>query len=177
LRSNADKYRIDRNFIGAWGNSAGGHLALMLGIVDKSVNLEGDGPYQDFSSGVQAVVSDSGPVDLQYQYEHNQIRSAISRFLGGPPAESRKEAYQLASPKNHISPQTPPLMLIYGGADSQVGVETADRFVAALNQAGHKDVSYVRLGMVDHCPHSLVRVRWLVPAVNEFFLRTLRPQP
>jgi acetyl esterase/lipase len=177
LRANADKYQIDPNSIGAWGNSAGGHLALMLGMVGKSANLEGDGPYQDYSSGVQAVVSDSGPIDLQYQYEHNQIRSAISQFLGGPPAEARKDAYQLASPGNHISQQTPPLMLIYGGADSQVAVETADRFVAALHQAGHKDVSYHRLGMVDHCPHSLVRVPWLVPAVNEFFLRTLRPNP
>jgi hypothetical protein len=64
-------------------------------------------------------------------------------------------------------------MLIYGGADTQVGVETADRFVMQLEQAGLKDVSYLRLGKVDHCPHSLIRVPWLQPAVNEFFLRTL----
>ena len=95
---------------------------------------------------MQAVVSDSGPIDLLYQYEHNQIRSAIDQFLGGAPTESRAADYQLASPINHISPRTPPLMLIYGGADSQVGVETADRFVMALHQAGLKDVSYHRLG-------------------------------
>jgi len=53
-------------------------------------------------------------------------------------------------------------------ADTQVGVETADRFVIALNQAGLKDVNYHRLGTVDHCPYSLIRVHWLVPAVNEF---------
>ena len=118
---------------------------------------------------MQAVVSDSGPIDLLYQYEHDQIRSAIGQFLGGAPSGSRTADYQLASPINHISPRTPPLMLIYGGADTQVGVETADRFVVALNQAGLKDVSYHRLGTVDHCPYSLVRVHWLVPTVNEFF--------
>ncbi len=32
------------------------------------------------------------------------------------------------------------LMLIYGVDDEQVGVETADRFVIALDQAGVKDV-------------------------------------
>ena len=175
LRANAEKYRIDPALIGAWGNSAGGHLALMLGMVDKNANLEGDGPYQEYSSAVQAVVSDSGPIDLLYQYEHNQVKSAIGQFLGGAPSGARVAAYQLASPINHISPQTPPLMLIYGGADTQVGVETADRFVIALREADLKDVSYYRLGTVDHCPHSLVRVPWLVPAVNEFFLRTLRP--
>ena len=36
LRANAEKYQIDRDSIGAWGNSAGGHLALMLGMVDKN---------------------------------------------------------------------------------------------------------------------------------------------
>ena len=123
---------------------------------------------------MQAVVSDSGPIDLLHQYEHKQISSAIEQFLGGPPMGSRSKAYELASPINHISAQTPPLMLIYGEADSQVGVETADRFVDALRRAGVKDVSYHRLGAADHCPHSLVRVPWLVPAVNEFFVRTLR---
>ncbi len=177
LRANAARYQIDPRMIGAWGNSAGGHLALMLGMVDKTADLEGDGPYQEYCSTVQAVVSDSGPIDLRYQYDHNQIRSAISQFLGGAPSGSRVAKYALASPANHISPQTPPLLLIYGGADSQVGVETADRFVVALHNAGLKDVSYVRLGKAAHCPHSLIRVDWLVPAVNQFFSRTLQPHP
>jgi dipeptidyl aminopeptidase/acylaminoacyl peptidase len=124
-------------------------LALMLGMVDETWNLEGEGPYQEYSSAVQAVVSDSGPIDLLHQYEHNQIHAAISQFLGGPPTELRIADYKSASPMNRISPRTPPLMLIYGAADSQVGVETADRFVLALHQAGLKDVSYHRLGTAD----------------------------
>jgi len=177
LRASAEKFQIDPDRIGAWGNSAGGHLALMLGMVDDKASIAVEGPYQERSSRVQAVVSDSGPIDLLYQYEHNQIPSAIVQFLGGAPNDSRISNYKLASPINHISAKTPPLMLIYGGADTQVGIETADRFVVALRQAGLKDVNYHRLGTVDHCPHSLVRVPWLVPAVNEFFLRTLRHQP
>jgi acetyl esterase/lipase len=177
LRANAEKYRIDPNLIGVWGNSAGGHLALMLGMVDKKAGLEGDGPYQEYSSVVQAVVSDSGPIDLLYQHEHNQIRTAIGQFLGGAPTGSRVADYKLASPLNHISPQTPPLLLIYGGADTQVGVETADRFVIALDQAKLTDVSYYRLATVGHCPYSLARIDWLVPTVDGFFLRTLRRHP
>ena len=177
LRANGKKYQIDSGLIGAWGNSAGGNLALLLGMVDKNAKLEGEGPYQDYSSAVQSVASDSGPIDLLYQHEHNQIPSAIGQFLRGTPSGARIADYEAASPFNYISPRTPPLLLIYGGADTQVGVETADRFVIALHQAGLKDVSYHRLGTVDHCPYSLVRVSWLVPTVNEFFLRTLRRQP
>jgi acetyl esterase/lipase len=174
LRANAEKYRINPDAIGAWGNSAGGHLALMLGMVNDDPQRTDDGPYREQSSRVQAVVSDSGPIDLLYQHEHNQIRTAIEQFMAGPPNDSRANFYKSASPINHISARTPPLMLIYGEADTQVGAETADRFVDALRLAGVKDVSYHRLGTVDHCPHSLIRVPWLVPAVNEFFLRTLR---
>jgi acetyl esterase/lipase len=173
LRAHARDYNLDPEHIGAWGNSAGGHLALMLGMIDPGVKLEEGAPYPEQSAVVQSVVSDSGPIDLAYQYDHDQVRSAIGLFLGGPPEGARLADYRLASPGNHISAKTPPLMLIYGGADTQVGVETADRFVMQLEQAGLKDVSYLRLGKVDHCPHSLIRVPWLQPAVNEFFLRTL----
>jgi dipeptidyl aminopeptidase/acylaminoacyl peptidase len=145
----------------------------MLGMLDPSTKLEGDGPYLEQSSLVQAVVSDSGPIDLLYQHEHNQVRYAIQPFLGGPPEGARIDAYKLASPLNHISKNVPPLLLIYGGNDEQVGVETADQFVVSLNRAGLKDVSYHRLAMTGHCPHSIQRVKYLEPVVNEFFLRTL----
>src|SRR5438128_6647755 len=46
LRAHAAEYHIDTNRIGAYGNSAGGHLALLLGLVRKDAGLEGDGPYQ-----------------------------------------------------------------------------------------------------------------------------------
>ena len=177
LRAHASEYRIDPERIGAWGNSAGGHLALLLGMADEEPDARDDGPFREQSSRVQAVVSDSGPVDLLYQFEHGQLRSVIERFLGGPADGPRAADYRRASPINRISPQAPPLMLIYGEIDGQVPIETADRFVESLGKAGLRDVSYLRLGKVDHCPHSLIRVPWLVPAVDEFFLRTLGHKP
>ncbi len=65
------------------------------------------------------------------------------------------------------------MLLIYGGADEQVPVETADQLVVALDRAGLKDLTYHRLAYVDHCPHSLIRVPAMQAAVNEFFVRTL----
>ena len=56
LRAHARDYNVDPRHVGAYGNSAGGHLALLLGMVGKEAGLEGDGPYQDESSAVQAVV-------------------------------------------------------------------------------------------------------------------------
>jgi len=118
-------------------------------------------------------VSDSGPIDLIDQYRDGGIRQVCAQFMGGPPEGERAAAYRRASPADQISPQTPPLLLIYGVEDTQVPVDTADRFVLALGRAGLKDVSYYRLAHVDHCPHSLIRVPVMRPVVNEFFLRTL----
>jgi acetyl esterase/lipase len=173
LRAHAAEYNLDPDHIGAFGNSAGGHLALLLGMVGKEAGLEGDGPFQDQSSLVQAVVSDSGPLDLPRQYRDGPLRSVIGKFLGGPPEGMLSAAYEQASPSHRKVQSMPPLLLIYGGADDQVPVETADEFVAALGRAGLKDVTYHRLAYVDHCPYSLVRVASLQTVVNDFFIRTL----
>jgi acetyl esterase/lipase len=173
LRAHAREYNIDPKHIGAYGNSAGGHLALLLAMTGNEAGLEGDGPYRDESSAVQAAASDSGPVDLLYQEQHGTIRGVVRQFLGGPAEGERTALYRQASPSRHVGKETPPLLLIYGVADDQVPVETADQFVLDLGRAGLQDVSYYRLAYVYHCPHSLVRVPFLRGVVNDFFLRTL----
>jgi len=173
LRAHAKDYHLDPDHIGAYGNSAGGHLAMLMGMAGNEAQRKGDGPYQDQSSLVQAVVSDSGPIDLVDQYHRGVLRQVCAQFMGGPPEGERAAAYRRASPADQINSRTPPLLLIYGVEDNQVPVESADRFVLALGRAGLKDVSYIRLAHVDHCPHSLVRVPVLRPVVNEFFVRIL----
>lgn len=175
LRANAEKYHVDPDRIGVWGNSAGGHLALLLAMTNDRPEFEGDGPWQDFSSRVQCAVSDSGPIDLVAQYEQGTLRGVVDLFLAGPPEGDRLAIYRRASPSTHIHAKVPPLLLIYGVDDNQILIETADKFVQALDQAGLKDVSYHRLAKVGHCPHSLIRVPWVNEVVNEFCVRTLTP--
>lgn len=173
LRANAEKYHIDPAGIGAYGNSAGGHLALLLAMMPPTIG--GDGaPYAEQSSRVQAAASDSGPLDLVAGHEQNRLRGVIEKFMSGPPALVRLPEYRQASPAMYVHEKTPPLLLIYGEADGQVNVSDADQFVAALARAGNREVSYIRLAGVDHCPHSLVRIPYLQQVVEDFFLRALR---
>lgn len=174
LRAHAREYHVDPNRIGAYGNSAGGHLALLLGLLGPASGLEErGGPFPAESSGVEAVVSDSGPIDLVAEHKNGTIRTVIERFLGGPPDQKRLAAYQSASPINHLAGKTPPLLLIYGEADNQIDARTADRLVSELSHRGQREISYFRLAGVGHCPHSLIRVPYLRPVVIEFFQRTL----
>ncbi|HEX4072587.1 MAG TPA: alpha/beta hydrolase [Planctomycetaceae bacterium] len=174
LRAHAGEYHLDPNRIGAYGNSAGGHLALLLGLLGPSSGLdEQGGPFPAEASGVQAVVSDSGTIDLVAEHKNGTIRTVIERFLGGPPDQKRLAEYQAASPINHLAGKTPPLLLIYGEADNQVDARTADHLVSELSHRGQREISYFRLAGVGHCPHSLIRVPYLRPVVIEFFQRTL----
>jgi acetyl esterase/lipase len=172
LRDHAAEYGIDSKRMGAYGNSAGGHLALLLALMPEP-KPPADEPYRDQPSRVQAAASDSGPVNLLWQHQHNQLRGVIESFLGGPPLD-RTELYRAASPSHYASEEAPPLLLIYGEADGQVGIESVDAFMAALSRDGNKNITYLRLAGVDHCPHSLVRVPFLEPRVQDFFARALK---
>jgi acetyl esterase/lipase len=173
LREHAAEYHLDPQKIGAYGNSAGGHLALLLGLFDDAADR---GKSLEQTSRVQTVASDSGPIDLLTDYRNGALRTVIGGFMGGSPEGQRLATFEEASPSHYVSAHGPPLLLIYGEADTQVDVKAADRFVAALSEAGRKDVTYLRLAAVDHCPHSLQRVPYVTDAVNQFFIRTLKPR-
>jgi len=174
LRAHADQYHLNPNRIGAWGNSAGGHLAMLLGMTERTPGNNDGEPYSNLSSRVQSVVSDSGPLDLTYEHQQATLRVVIEKFMGGPPEGDQKKNYERASPVNLVSEKLPPLLLIYGEEDTQVHAEVTDQFVSALSRSGHKDVSYIRLAGVNHCPHSLIRIPYLQQVVDDFFLRTLK---
>ncbi len=100
LREHAIAYQLDAKRIGAYGNSAGGHLALLLGLVEDPADR---GKPLEQSSRVQAAASDSGPLDLIDQYHQGALRTVVGRFMGGPPEGTRQATYQQASPSHYIS--------------------------------------------------------------------------
>ncbi len=65
LRANAGTYGLDPTRFGAWGSSAGGHLAALVGTSGGVAALEGTtGGNLAFSSSVQAVCGWFGPIDV-----------------------------------------------------------------------------------------------------------------
>jgi acetyl esterase/lipase len=94
LRANAEKYGIDPDRIGAIGFSAGGHLAMMLGVMDP-----GEGP----SGKVNAVVSFFGPTDLAAEDLSDESKRIVATFVEKP--EDRAKA----SPLTYVTQDDPPI--------------------------------------------------------------------
>ena len=69
LRGHGNELGLATERIGAWGASAGGYLALMLGLTAGSAELEGSGGNPEQDSSVQAVCDWFAPVDLAEKRE------------------------------------------------------------------------------------------------------------
>jgi len=135
LRANAEKYGIDKDRIGAVGFSAGAHLSMMLGAMDKEDGLEGEGGNPEQPSKVNAVVSWFGPTDLTTSDWPDQTGPILVKFMGGSRAE-KPDLYKKASPLTYVNKGDAPMLLIQGTKDVLVPWTQATAMADALTKAG-----------------------------------------
>lgn len=172
MRAHAEDYSIDPDRIGAIGFSAGGHLALLLGLMDPKDGLEGDGGNRGYSSKVQAVVNYFGPVDMTLRDWNPKDERLLVDFLGAT-LDQRRDLYRRASPAAYIDPKDPPVLTFHGTADPLVPYGQAVLLDKRLRQA--------------HVPSKLEPVvgaghAWFGSQLHhtqkmavEFFVETLKP--
>lgn len=153
LRANANKYNVDSDRIGAFGNSAGAHLVAMLGVVPAEAGLEGDGPHQEYSSRVQCVACAAAPTNFPKWYgkevDYKAINGTLKMFFGSGTIDEYKELAKKASPITYVKPGTVPFFVCHGTADRTVPVYQGDSFVEALKEA-KADVTYLRYDGAGH---------------------------
>ena len=136
LRRNAEQFKVDPARIGAFGYSAGAHLAMLLGVTTAADGLEEPKADLSISSQVQAVVAGGTPADLLAFNENETMKD----FLGGSKA-AMPEVYQQASPIIYVSTGDAPTFLYHGRFDWVVDVEQSRQLNAAL-QAAQVPVEY-----------------------------------
>ncbi len=159
LRANARKYKIDPSRVGALGDSAGGHLALLLGVMDPKDGLEGKGGNAEQSSKVQAVVNYYGPTDLATwapsKFGDQMLKrgtgkdgDTLLRDLVGT-ADRKDPRMKTASPVSYIDARDAPVLTFQGTADPLVLPQQARLLHAALKKAGVKE----RLELLEGAGH------------------------
>jgi acetyl esterase/lipase len=155
LRQNAGDYSVDPDRIYAWGDSAGGHLASLVGLTAGAAEYGADN--SAVSDSVAAVAAWYPPTDLLRmgaQRLPNAVASADdpgsreALLLGAQPAEAPDKA-AAASPVTYAGNHAPPFFLVHGTADRFVPPAQSASLAAALEGAG-ADVELLLIDGADH---------------------------
>jgi acetyl esterase/lipase len=153
LTGQAGRYGFDADRIVLWGESAGAHLAALLGLRSQG--------------RVRGVVDWYGPADLTALDEQVGAAGALTadpldtreaRLLGAPVAQV-PELARAASPLSHVRAGAPPFLIAHGTADRAVPFQQSEALAAALAAAG----ADVRFEAVDGADHMWVGVEDLTP--------------
>lgn len=150
LRANAANYSLDPDHIAAWGDSAGAHLAAMIGTTCNVPTLEGNLGNANESSKVQAVVDFFGPTDFSQMkteslpgswIDHDASNSPESLLIGGAIQENRDKVEQ-ANPIKYVTRHAPPFFIAHGDRDLLVPWQQSQLLFEALENAKAHPVFY-----------------------------------
>ena len=138
VRANAERHGFRADRVAAWGTSAGGHLAGLMGT-----RPDPDAAKHERDSRVQAVVDWFGPSDLLTMPPNvvsetrtkEQVAASNGAKLLGSPVPDVPELAKDASPLHHVSADDPPFLVMHGSADPGVPLTQSKRLHEALKAA------------------------------------------
>jgi acetyl esterase/lipase len=179
LRANAAQLNIDANEIGAWGQSAGGHLVALLGTAGPRAKWD-IGAYPDESSKVQAVVDMAGPSDLLTmgnQGDSLAVTLTFVNLLGPVPNKMKRLSTYLRadSPVTYVAPGDPPFLIMHSNDDEIVYPQQSNELSWDLgaNGVAHQLMIVQGGGHEFDNPGEQPTEAGISRAVADFFMRTL----
>ncbi|MBX2990842.1 MAG: alpha/beta hydrolase [Bacteroidetes bacterium] len=152
LRVNASAQNIDPAKIFLYGNSAGGTLAALLGTTGDVLEFDGEGSNPGVPTSVQAIVDVDGILDFTHPAESGKDTGSAQPSAGalffGATYREKPELWREASPLNHVSHNTPPVLFL----NSSVARFHAgrDEMIERLNGFG----IYSEVHTIPGTPHS-----------------------
>ena len=156
LRKNAAEFHILPDQVFLWGDSSGGHTAVLAGITQDRAELDNQGE-EGLDCGVKAIVDYYGPMDISKMNEAPSIQdhygadSPEGLLIGGNPVLEHPELVQPTVPMNYINRGTeiPPILILHGDKDRLVPFEQSILLYEKLKQEG-KTAALYKIQGADH---------------------------
>lgn len=122
---------------------------------------------------MQAVCCSATPTDFSNWGAPGRTFRGELTLLAGP-AETLAQRKKQASPISYVSADAPPFLIVHGTADGTVPFTQGELFAKALEEAGAKDVTFLKFEDAGHGVFGQ-HAEKTYPAMEQFFARTLRP--
>ena len=122
-----DYFHADRSQFVVTGASAGGHLALMVGMTTPAAML---GPTSPVDFRIAGVVSGYGPADIEAEI------NAVAKDWIPATLPNRASIAKLVNPQTYVRKDVPPLIVVQGANDTTAPVADSRRLVDRLVAAG-----------------------------------------
>ncbi len=136
LIENAKELNIDVNKIVVMGGSAGGHLALMTGLLANDHRFDNNCPGVD-NIKVAAIIDKYGITDVWDWGYGPRITSRSAKQWLGDRADDKAFAASV-SPITYVNKNSPPVFIVHGDADPTVPYEQSVALHNKLKEAGVK---------------------------------------
>jgi acetyl esterase/lipase len=156
LIRNAAAYSIDPDRIALWGDSSGGHTAVMTSVTLTDPQLTDESP-TDEPIKLKASVDFYGPVDVSKMnfepstQDHRDAQSPEGMLIGGRHVLENPDKVRPTVPINYVdrNKEIPPFLIIHGNKDRLVPFGQSVLLYEALKQ-NDKSVVMYKLDGADH---------------------------
>ncbi len=108
IKANAKKFNVNPDKVAVLGCSSGGQMAALIGTTNNNLEFESESAINENAS-VQAIIDLDGI--LAFKHPESEEGKVASLWLGGS-YEEKPEIWNQASPLNHVSASTPPIVFI-----------------------------------------------------------------
>jgi acetyl esterase/lipase len=142
-----DYFHGDRDRFVVTGASAGGHLALMVGLTTEAAQL---GPTSPTDFKIAGVVSGYGPADIEAEI------NAVAKGWIPTSLPNRAAVAKLVNPITYVRAAAPPLIVVQGANDNTAPVRDSQRLVDLLKAAGAE----ASIHLVPNAGHGFDNATW-----------------